>query len=373
MAKLKICYLIVSPYYGGVVTVVSHLVEGLDNNKYEISIVFDSSYPDVDLRLKDAKLFPLRIKGQSFFLDVLKLYHIFRKEKFNIVHSHNTKTHIIGVIVAFLARIPLKICTIHEDLIGILENKDKNPLFLLYLYKLIFALTDIIVCVSNSTLEKNKMLFLKKNVCMIRNGYDCKTQINRANEISSKVSTNKNILITYLGRITEEKGLHILIEALALLNQKNNITLQIIGGSYDDSYLKKIIELISKLNLKNIYFYGVLKDFSALLLKTDIVVVPSLMESMGYSILDAWYYKKAVIASNTDGIPEVITDVQNGLLFKKNDSLDLAKKLEFLINKPDRRILLGENGFKKLIKDYSAINFVKNMEDIYLSGVTKNI
>ena len=278
-----------------------------------------------------------------------------------------------GIIVAFLARIPLKICTIHEDLIGILEKKKKNKVFFLYLYKTIFALTDVIVCVSNSTLEKIKMLFFKKNVCVIRNGYDCKTHINKLNDIIPKDSTNKNIIITYLGRITKEKGLHILIAALELLIQKTDVTLQIIGGSYDDSYMKKIIELITKLDLRNIHFYGVLKDFSALLLRTDIVVVPSLMESMGYSIFDAWCYKKAVIASDIDGIPEVITNERDVLLFIHNNSADLAQKLEYLIQKPDIRIRLGENGFRKLKEKYSAVNFVKNMEDIYLSGLCKRI
>lgn len=373
MRKLKICYLIVSPYYGGAVTVVSYLIEGLNKNKYDISLVYDSSYPEVDLRLKNSKLFPLRIRGWGFILDFFKLYMILRKEKFDIVHSHNTKTHIVGMLLAFLAKIPLRICTIHEDLFGILESKKKNNFLIISVYKLIFSLTDIIVCVSNSTLEKNKALFTNSKTCVIRNGYDSNYYVDKLNNLTLKQTMNTNIIITYIGRIAEEKGLHILIEAVKLIDRKKDLTVQIIGGSYNDSYYNKITELISKYDLQNIHFYGVLKNFSALLSKTDIVVVPSLIESMGYSILDAWYYKKAVIASDIDGIPEVITNDRDGLLFMHNNAADLAQKIEYLIQKPGIRIRLGENGFSKLKEKYSAVNFLKNMEDIYLSGISKSI
>lgn len=365
MRKIKICFLFVSPHYGGAVTVVSHLVEGLDSNKYDISLIFDSRFSEIDSRLKIAKSFPIRIKGIAFFLDIIKFYYLLKNGNYDIVHSHNTKTHIIGMILAYFAKIPMKICTIHEDILGLLKIKKKNNFIVLSLFKAIFSLADIIVCVSNSTLKKNKALLTNDKTFVVRNGYKINEDIKVVDNFCFKEVHAKYTTISYIGRIVEEKGLHILIEALKLIDPRVNINVHIIGGSYNDDYYKKIIKLISQYELKNIYFHGILKNFDSLLCQTDIVVVPSLMESMGYSILDAWNHKKAVIATNVDGIPEVIADGYDGLLFEINNAVDLAKKIIYLIQRPDIRKKLGENGYIKLREQYSAVNFVKNMEIIY--------
>ncbi|MBT4352131.1 glycosyltransferase [archaeon] len=352
--------MLVSPYYGGVVTVVSHLISELDREKYDISLVFDPNFPEIDVRLKNARLIPIRLRGKGFLFDILKLYNIFRKEKFDIVHSHNSKTHIIGIILSYMTGVRNRICTVHEDLISILKSKDKYNYFNIFIYKLVFRISHRVICVSNSTLEKNKALFLKNNTIVIRNGFNQNIYNNDA------ISSNDNTVLTYLGRLEHDKGLHILIEALKFVNDKKNISLQIIGGSYNDLYVEKLKKQIIKSKLQNIYFYGVLKDFSNFLIKTDIVIVPSLLESMGYSILDAWSFRKAVIASNTDGIPEVITNNKNGLLFQKNNSSELAQKIDYLIKNPQKRKFIGENGFKKLKSDYSVNKFVSNMDVVYL-------
>ncbi len=99
---------------------------------------------------------------------------------------------------------------------------------------------------------------------------------------------------------------------------------------------------------------------------SDIVVVPSLYEPMGYVVLEAMASGKAIVASNTGGIPEMLTDRQTGLLFPPGDADKLADCLRELMDKPELCAMLGAAARAWIAARESAAQSVGRFDDLYL-------
>ena len=142
----------------------------------------------------------------------------------------------------------------------------------------------------------------------------------------------------YIGRIHEMKGVHILLAAFGELGHPNGSTLSIYGSPTPDQF-----EYAGKLwavakDIAGLAFGRVIgpEELSATLDSIDVLVVPSMWyENSPLSILEALQHKTPVIASRVAGIEGVIRDRENGLLFQPGDPMDLASKMQLLIDTPD--------------------------------------
>ena len=104
--------------------------------------------------------------------------------------------------------------------------------------------------------------------------------------------------------------------------QKNyQILIFFIAGS---GAWENILKDLAKGN-KNIYFLGSLREPMKFLSKMDIIIVPSIREPLGNTIIEAGYCKKPVIAANIDGISEIIQDNVNGILIDPDNDLSFEK------------------------------------------------
>ncbi len=161
--------------------------------------------------------------------------------------------------------------------------------------------------------------------------------------IDSNVSVKKNQIVT-VGRLTREKGHDVLINAFALL-PKNDWTLHIVG---DGNRRKFLNDLVAHHNIKGkVIFYGHLKEFSAILGKSDIFVLPSFYEGFPNALIEAMSVPLACISSNcVAGPSDIIEHGENGLLFETGNIGELAKCLERLINDHDERQRLATKAIK---------------------------
>ncbi|WP_285111209.1 glycosyltransferase [Leclercia adecarboxylata] len=130
-------------------------------------------------------------------------------------------------------------------------------------------------------------------------------------DINPKVKTS-NIQLLYLGRIEKDKGLKQLCEAVVAFDD-NSLTLNVVGGGNDFNFFKN-----KYAHCCNIIFHGPQKhtDVSSFLHDCDAVVVPStnLYEGFPRVIMEAWCYKKPVIASDVGGVKAFVKDSVNGIL-----------------------------------------------------------
>lgn len=219
---------------------------------------------------------------------------------------------------------------------------------------------------SNKTHNEEKYKYVSKYICpsdfikskLLQGNYDQKDMIVLRNFIykaSYFTDVEKENYILYFGRLSEEKGLDILLKALP-----DNVNLLIAGsGPYE--------EKIKELNQHNVQYIGFKtgEELQRIINKALFTVYPSKWyENCPLSISESISLGTPVIATNEGGIPELIDDGINGLLFENQNVEDLKDKIHRLIKDEILRKKMYEN-CSKYSKVPDVNEYIEQLEKIY--------
>lgn len=158
------------------------------------------------------------------------------------------------------------------------------------------------------------------------------------------------IRLTYIGNINFTKGFDVLIKAFNFINS-NNVELNIYGKVQDETYFYNVMSLNMKPYQVKIHGQYEPAELPEILSKTDLAIIPSRSENYPFVVRECLHAGVPVIASNVGGIPEIIKNGENGLLFESGNFQDLASKIMLLIMNP--KILIN---FRKNIKPVKSIS-----------------
>ncbi|MDP4267291.1 MAG: glycosyltransferase family 4 protein [Bacteroidota bacterium] len=188
---------------------------------------------------------------------------------------------------------------------------------------------------------------------------------------------NKKIVIYTGGRI-KIKGFNILVDALNYLSP--NIIVLFAGYyNYRNTFKMKIINLLTKkkkyldklYNSSNAYVIGVQKNIAEWIALSDLLIFPAIVPHFARPVIEAGAIGKPVIATNLEGIEELVINNFNGLLVKPNDSKDLAEKINYICANENIAEKLGENGYERSLKlfnaEINAIETISVYDEILLS------
>ena len=151
--------------------------------------------------------------------------------------------------------------------------------------------------------------------------------LKKAEVITKKFSLNKDEYILFLGRLVPEKGIKYLIQAFKEV--KTNKKLVIAGGSSDTNEFEKELKELAK-NDGRIIFTGFVqgKELEELYSNAYLYCLPSDLEGMPLSLLEAMSYDNCCLVSDIEECSSVIED--KGIVFKKSDINDLKQKLQIV-------------------------------------------
>lgn len=186
-----------------------------------------------------------------------------------------------------------------------------------------------------------------------------------------KIKTKKDEVefnILYIGGITRHKGVHVLINAFIKLKQAN-VRLHIVGKGSDTDEMKRLAGTDSKIT-----FYGFIPDDELAQLRhsANISVVPSIWYDMAQGVIcESYSYGTPVIGSRIGGIPELIEEGYNGLLFEAGNSEQLQAILERLIANPQELKKLEAGAFESS-KKYDIEGHVSRLEEIFTALAREN-
>jgi glycosyltransferase involved in cell wall biosynthesis len=169
--------------------------------------------------------------------------------------------------------------------------------------------------------------------------------------------------ILYIGRLTEEKGIKTLVESVASLDIE--IKLKIIG---DGPLMKDVQAYVKSKEINTIEFLGHRQHEEVLkyIRKSSFVVLPSeWYENYPFAVIEAFACGKAVIGSDTGGIPELVRDTERGLLFEMGNSIDLKATINFLLKNPDIVMEMGEDARRFVNETLNSKKYYKTLLDIY--------
>lgn len=181
-----------------------------------------------------------------------------------------------------------------------------------------------------------------------------------------KIRQNKDEkYILYFGRLSEEKGIALLIKAFlkAVDKEANGWKLKIAGDGPKEENLRKIAK-----NEDGVEFLGRLNSeaLKEKIFNARLVVVPSLWpENFPYSVLESFALGKTVLAAKIGGLPEMIENGKTGLLFEAGDKNDLAEKILWAMSQPEKIKKIGENAREEALKKYSSEGHYEKLKRVY--------
>ena len=163
------------------------------------------------------------------------------------------------------------------------------------------------------------------------------------------------------------KGLSYLIDSLVTVVAHHPHTIcVIIGGGQDETLLREHI-IQNKLE-KHVFLLGYLNHASEYLKAFNIFVLPSTKEGLPYVILEAGCAGLPVVATTVGGIPEIITDMNSGILIQSKNSKELGYALSYMIEHPVERKKYGTVLKEKIRTDFSVEKMIGKLEKVYLTS-----
>jgi glycosyltransferase involved in cell wall biosynthesis len=316
---------------------------------------------------------PLRYLGRevNILKDPLALFELMlliRRQRYDIVHTHNSKAGFIGRIAARIAGVAVVIHTIHGFSF---HEYERPPLRILYvlLERLAAKFSDRLITVSTPLKDWGLRLEIgrEKQYCVIPDGIDIELFTVKTDLAKTKSELGirpDSLIVGLVAKLWDGKGHHTLIKAMPKIIEELPQVKFIFAG---DGYLRQDLEnLVASLCLKDYtIFTGFRKDIPELTAIFDVAVLPSFFEGLGRSLLEAMVLGKPVVATDVGGIPEVVKHNKNGFLVSPGDSVALAEAIIKLLKDKELCQKMGEEGRRQINERFSAKKMVDDIEGVY--------
>ena len=186
------------------------------------------------------------------------------------------------------------------------------------------------------------------------------------------IESDKTYLL-YVGRLTEIKGVHVLIEAFRQIHTHlPNTRLIIAGSSFFDgaaktAYEQLLVELAKPVS-DAIMFTGFMphEKLKYLYSAVNIVVLPSIWQDpCPLVVLEAMASGTCLISTAVGGVPEVLKDCVNGLLVKPGNAVEIAQAVNEILNNPIKKAEIERIAREQITTDYAWNRLVKDLEVIF--------
>jgi glycosyltransferase involved in cell wall biosynthesis len=322
----RILFVVYSLDTGGLERMVVELANALDPGVYLPSICCIAAAGELAAAFSHQdRLFVIGHRGRIDFWSCARVHRIIKRERIDIVHSHNAA----GLLYAFFSAKLRGVPVIHTN--HGFAPPDSESTLLGLAERWMTARVKRYVCVSE-TLKRTVVArwgLEADTVAVVYNGVRT-ARSNSANPLRG----SKEIVIGSVGRLNPIKNYPLLLESFSeIVRTHPRCRLELIGEGPERG---RLITMIDNLSLRGkVTLRGEVRDVLEALKPIDIFVLPSLSEGLSMSILEAMSLGKACVVSNVGGNPEIVTDRANGFLFESNDGRALTEALTAVIRDID--------------------------------------
>ncbi|PKH03415.1 glycosyltransferase family 1 protein [Psychromonas sp. MB-3u-54] len=313
------------------------------------------------------------VSPKNDLLAFWQLYRLFRKHRFHVVHSHSSKTGVLGRVAAKLAGVPMITHTVHGFAFPAANSTLEKWVFLAMEW-LGTKCSDKIICLHEADREiaKNKLGASDAQLEVLANGVDttkyAPASIDRKLAMRQALGIPSDaVIVGMVGRLWRQKNPQAFVNAaINLLSQGVNTHFFLVG----DGELKMSLEEAVKQAgfTDNIHFLGWRNDTPQILKALDVFVLPSLWEGMPLAILEAQSTGLPCVVSNIQGNNHLVTAGKDGLLFELDKPQQLSDKIKLLI---DDKLMCSEfsaNARNKVLDKYCIDKRIENMAALYLAN-----
>lgn len=285
-----------------------------------------------------------------------QLYHLMKREQFDVVHVHTPVAAVLGRVAAWAAQVPVIIYTAH----GFYFHDDMPKWvrrLIIWVEKLLGYITDVIFTQSqeDAATAVREAICPRDKVLWIGNGVDT-THFAARNSPGAKESLGlsaRDAVVGFVGRVVGEKGILELVEAMqVVVKALPGARLLIVGDTLDSDRDRKtkeaVIRLVNQDGLASrVLFTGFKEDIPGVMAGIDLFVLPSYREGMPRTIIEAMASSKPVIATNIRGCREEVVPGLTGLLVPPRDATALAGAIVSILKNPQMAHQMGAEGRRR--------------------------
>ena len=307
-------------------------------------------------------------KSRKDLTVVFRLASFWRKNRFDIVHTHLFTADLWGRLAGLLYRVPI-VSTSHttsDPNIGRLGR---------WLDRVLDLRNNAVICVSEAVRRYRikEAGFDPNKLHLIENGID----LDRFEKTASKKEMETRLGLppgrrwaVIVGRLVPLKGHRFLIEALSILAKDfPDLGLLIAGDGEEEATLRAQAEALGLTG--RVIFLGLRRDIPDILGISEMMVLPSSREGLPIVLLEAMASSLPVVVTPVGGIPEVIVEGETGL-FVAQEPASIAAALRRLLDDPDLSRFLGKNARKRIEEHFDIRTVAHRYENLYRAILSKN-
>lgn len=348
----------------GVKRLFGWMIPRFDSSRYEVSLVSlrrrDLSEETLDALGVDITYLE---KGKFAPSTLPALLRLVDEKRVDVLHLHGYGATTFGRLVAAWRRIPV---VLHEH-----ANLTSTPWFQKVADRILEPFTDVALAVSESTARfvTDARLVRRERVKVVYLGAPLdefsrpRTDAERAATRAGWGVTDDDFVVGSVTRLHDSKGNEYLVQAARLVLAERPRARFLVFG---EGPLRADLEaLAERLGIADRFtFAGFVKDVPAALWAFDLSVFPSLWEGTPLTVFEAMAAARPIVATDADGLAEVLRHDENALVVARRDAAALARALVRLIDEPETRARLAA-GARRTADDYDIATFVRKMERLY--------
>jgi glycosyltransferase involved in cell wall biosynthesis len=347
---------------GGVQVVFRDLIHWLEKSGRHVHLVYPAPLPGIGAvervnqwgRLAFYCPMPTIVRNSAFvsvavffaYLPIV-LFHLarmMRRDRIDVVNCHYLDPCFLHLVIAGrLLRVPVVLSVHGAD---IEEYREMDWLHRL-VYRLIMRGADSIVACSEALARQSVELFpgLRRKVTYVHNGLD----LAHYQAVPERRAFPRPFVLC-VSRHVRKKGVDTLLQAFAMVVREiPELSLVLIGGG---PLIEENKRLARKLEIeRHVVFMGAVAhaEVSAFFAACATYVLPSRAEPFGLVLLEAAYYRRAIVCTRVGGVREIITNGVNGVLVDPDDPVDLAAQILAVLRNPELAARLGQQAYETLM------------------------
>lgn len=391
---VKVLYLITKSNFGGAQRYVHDLATAMKERGHDVAVGLGGSGP-LKERLDAAGVrtvtLPSLKRDVSLKNDIRafrEIYGLLRSERPDILHLNSSKVGALGALAGRLSNIAesfrglfrkgkrqMRIVFTGHGWAFNEERGDIERALIGAIHWLTIMLAHRVIAVSQRTRDQILALPVPWNkIIIVYNGIgEPKTLSKHAARDTifagtpwDGVTIKKDALVIgTLAELHRNKGLAYAIEGMAMLKKMTDrpVVLVIVGEGEERDTLQKLVD---SMNLRDcVLLAGYRPNAASLLSAFDAFLLSSITEAFPYAILEAGKAGLPIIASSVGGIPEIIDDMESGILIHSKNPLEIARAIMFLVEEPERRKRLAQAIDARIARKFSLKQMIDGTLRVY--------
>lgn len=315
--------------------------------------------------LTTAGLQPESIKSRDYFSprSTLRLVSLFKRYSVGAIHIHRTQDLGPALVAADIAKVSNRVFTLQME-----SSRRKRDVYHRWVYGRLSAVLTISermrrLVIDNVAVDPRKVrcLYYGIDTEEIDSGADPKVDIREKWNISVSA-----FVIGMVGRIEKLKGQETVLRACSkLVGEIPELTIVFVGDETVGmtGEVDRLNRLAGELSPDlRVIFTGYRYPPGAIVPAFDLSVLASRKETFGRVVIEAQALGVPVIGTDAGGVPEIISDGENGLLFPPDDHDALAEAIQKLYRNPELRAKMGKAGRRNVEIRFSICNHMERLE-----------